>query len=101
MLEKGFEPFMVHTEEMPQFNRFLARETNITRSGRTVKKSLAAQEAIASQILDDENTLTHDLSISLDSESNIFAIFSVAAEKPEQLKMMHVSINCKVWLLRN
>lgn len=86
---------MVHTEKMPQLNNFLARESNVTRSGRTVRRSLAAQEAIASQILDEENTLTHDLSISLDCESNIFAIFAVAADQPEQLKMMHVSLNCK------
>jgi len=77
---------------MPKLYRSL-QETNVTRSGRTVKKSLTAREAIESEILEEENILTHDLSISLDSESNIFAIFAVAAQGPEQLKMLHVNIN--------
>lgn len=95
MLETGFEPFMVHTEEMPQLNRNLAQETTVTRYGRIVKPS---QEAIASQMLDGEDTLTHNLAYNFDCESDIFAIFS-AAEESEELKMMHVSFYIMVWIL--
>jgi hypothetical protein len=90
LLEKGIEPLLVHTEKMPQLN--LAQDTYVTRSGRRVRSSMAAQEAAASQTYKE---ITHDLSFSFDSYSDTFAIFAVAEEEPEQLKMMHVCFYCK------
>jgi hypothetical protein len=88
LLEKGIKPLLVHTEKMPQCS--ITQDTYVTRSGRRARRSSAAQEATASQTLDKE--ITHSLSFDLDYESDIFAIFSVAEEKPEQLKMMHVCV---------
>ncbi|CAB3366598.1 Hypothetical predicted protein [Cloeon dipterum] len=90
--DDGLKTLLLHEEEMPKWYSSLRSTNDTTRSGRTVRKSLAAREALESQILEEENTLTHDLSISLDSESNILAIFAIIAKGPEQIRMLHIAL---------
>ncbi|XP_059474177.1 DDB1- and CUL4-associated factor 17-like [Neocloeon triangulifer] len=89
--KNGLQPFLTHVEEVPKCFTPSA-SANVTRSGRTVRKSLVAREALESQLLEEDGTLTHDLSISHDPESNIFAIFAITYVGPEQLKMLHVTL---------